>query len=50
MAAVTAINASRLALLDGSHRVPLDRAIAAMKATGRDMRSKYKETARGGWP
>ncbi len=49
MAAVTAINASRLALLsDGSHRVPLDRAIAAMKATGRDMRSKYKETARGG--
>ena len=48
MAAVTAINASRLALLsDGSHRVPLDRAIAAMKATGRDMRSKYKETARG---
>ena len=49
MAAVTAINASRLALLsDGSHRVPLDQAIAAMKATGRDMRSKYKETARGG--
>ena len=48
-AAVTAINASGLALRsDGSHRVQRDRAIAAMKATGRDMRSKYKETARGG--
>jgi len=49
MAAVTAINAARLALHgDGSHKVSLDEAIQTMKETGQDMRSKYKETARGG--
>jgi L-serine dehydratase len=49
MAAVKAINASRLALRsDGQHRVSLDRVIATMRATGRDMLSKYKETSRGG--
>jgi L-serine dehydratase len=49
MAAVKAINASRLALRsDGTHRVSLDRVIATMRATGRDMLSKYKETSRGG--
>jgi L-serine dehydratase len=49
MAAVKAINASRLALRsDGRHRVSLDRVIATMRATGRDMLSKYKETSRGG--
>jgi L-serine dehydratase len=49
MAAVKAINAARLALRsDGQHRVSLDRVIATMRQTGRDMLSKYKETSRGG--
>ncbi len=49
MGAVKAINAASLALSgDGSHRVSLDDAIATMRQTGLDMRSEYKETARGG--
>lgn len=49
MGAVKAINASRLALKSvGTHYVSLDKVIATMKATGADMLSKYKETARGG--
>jgi L-serine dehydratase len=49
MGAVKAINASRIALAgDGLHRVSLDRVIAVMRATGADMSTKYKETARGG--
>lgn len=49
MAAVKAINASRLALKgDGNHFVSLDKVIKTMRETGRDMKSKYKETARGG--
>src|SRR6476659_6676179 len=49
VAAVTAINAARMALRgDGSHFVSLDKAIATMRATGRDMLDKYKETSRGG--
>jgi len=49
MAAVKAINASRLALRsDGTHRVSLDRVIRTMRETGRDMLTKYKETSRGG--
>jgi L-serine dehydratase len=49
MGAVKAINASRIALSgDGLHRVSLDRVIAVMRATGADMSTKYKETARGG--
>jgi L-serine dehydratase len=49
MAAVKAINASRLALRsDGKHRVSLDRVIRTMRETGRDMLTKYKETSRGG--
>ena len=49
MAAVKAINASRLALKgNGQHVVSLDKAIKTMKETGRDMMSKYKETAMGG--
>ncbi len=49
VASVTAINAARLALHgDGSHFVSLDKAIATMRATGRDMLDKYKETSRGG--
>jgi len=47
--AVKAINAARMAQRgDGQHFVSLDNAIATMKATGDDMKSKYKETARGG--
>jgi L-serine dehydratase len=44
-----AINAARMALRgDGAHRVSLDEVIATMRATGRDMSSKYKETSTGG--
>lgn len=49
MAAVKAVNASRMALCgDGSHFISLDKVIKTMRDTGKDMRSKYKETARGG--
>ncbi|WP_298769399.1 L-serine ammonia-lyase [uncultured Shewanella sp.] len=49
MGAVKAINASRMALRgDGNHKVTLDKVIKTMMDTGRDMRSKYKETAKGG--
>lgn len=44
-----AINAVRLAMAgDGTHFVSLDKAIKTMRETGRDMKDKYKETARGG--
>ncbi len=47
--AVKAITAARLAVNgDGSHKVSLDKAIKTMRDTGRDMKTKYKETARGG--
>lgn len=49
MGAVKAINAARIALSgDGTHKVSLDKVIATMRATGADMSTKYKETARGG--
>src|SRR5689334_788413 len=49
VASVTAINAARMALRgDGRHFVSLDKAITTMRATGRDMLDKYKETSRGG--
>jgi L-serine dehydratase len=49
VASVTAINAARIALRgDGRHFVSLDKAIDTMRATGRDMHDKYKETSRGG--
>jgi L-serine dehydratase len=49
MGAVKAINAARLALRgDGTHHVPLDKVIATMRQTGRDMSAKYKETSLGG--
>jgi L-serine dehydratase len=49
MAAVKAVNASRMALRgDGTHFVSLDKVIKTMRQTGRDMKDKYKETARGG--
>jgi L-serine dehydratase len=49
LGAVKAVAAARLALLErGAHVVPLDNVIAAMKRTGADMSSKYKETSLGG--
>ncbi len=49
MGAVKAINASRMALRgDGRHFVSLDKVIKTMRETGADMKTKYKETARGG--
>lgn len=49
MGAVKAINAARMALRgDGEHHVSLDKVIKTMRETGADMKSKYKETARGG--
>ena len=49
IAAVQAINAARMALRgDGSHYVSLDKVIKTMRDTGADMKTKYKETARGG--
>jgi len=47
--AIKAINAASLALKgDGMHIVSLDKVIATMRETGRDMQSKYKETSLGG--
>lgn len=49
IAAVKAINAARLALRgDGTHYVSLDKVIKTMRETGADMKTKYKETSRGG--
>jgi L-serine dehydratase len=49
IASVKAITAARMAVRgDGSHYVPLDKAIKTMRETGADMKDKYKETARGG--
>ncbi len=49
VASVKAITAARMALHgDGSHVVSLDKVIKTMRDTGRDMKVKYKETARGG--
>ena len=49
MGAIKAINAAYLALRgDGQHIVSLDAVIETMRQTGRDMRSKYKETSLGG--
>lgn len=49
MGSVKAINASRLALRGtGTQKVSLDKVIKTMWDTGNDMKSKYKETSRGG--
>lgn len=49
MGSVKAINAARIALRgDGKHFVSLDKVIKTMRDTGADMKTKYKETARGG--
>ena len=49
VASIKAITAARIALRgDGQQIVSLDKAIKTMRDTGRDMKVKYKETARGG--
>jgi L-serine dehydratase len=49
MGAIKAINASRLAIRgSGEQKVSLDKVIKTMLDTGNDMKTKYKETARGG--
>ena len=49
IASVKAINAARMALRgDGTHKVSLDQVIKTMWETGADMRTRYKETSRGG--
>lgn len=49
MGSIKAVNAARLALLgDGTHFVTLDKVIATMKQTGKDMMTIYKETSIGG--
>ena len=49
IASVKAINAARMALWgDGTHFVSLDKVIKTMRETGADMKTKYKETSRGG--
>lgn len=49
MGSVKAINASRLALRGtGTQKVSLDKVIKTMWDTGNDMKTKYKETSRGG--
>jgi L-serine dehydratase len=47
--AVKAVNATALALSENhSNKVSLDRIIRVMKKTGEDMKTKYKETSKGG--
>ena len=49
IASVKAVTAARTAMRgDGSHVVSLDKVVKTMRETGRDMKVKYKETARGG--
>lgn len=49
MGASKAVNAARMALRgNGAHAVSLDSVIKTMKQTGADMKTKYKETSRGG--
>ncbi|MDR9390205.1 MAG: L-serine ammonia-lyase [Wenzhouxiangella sp.] len=49
MGSVKAVNAMRMAMSgDGKYHVSLDKVIKTMRDTGRDMKSQYKETSRGG--
>src|SRR3954465_1839116 len=49
IASMKAITAARMALRgDGQPPVSLDKAIRTMRITGADMKTKYKETSRGG--
>lgn len=48
-AAARALDHTAFALLsDGRHRISFDEVVEVMKMTGRDLSSRYKETARGG--
>jgi L-serine dehydratase len=49
MGAMKALNAARMALeATAKHYVSLDKVIKTMRETGADMKTKYKETSRGG--
>jgi L-serine dehydratase len=49
IASVKAFSAALYALQsDGSHLVSFDAVLRAMKNTGKDLQSKYRETAKGG--
>lgn len=48
MGAIKAINAARLSLTRDEQKISLDEVIKTMFETGKDMSSKYKETALGG--
>lgn len=49
LGAIKAVSAASLALRgDGTHFMPLDNCIEAMRQTGIDMSTKYKETSQGG--
>lgn len=49
LGAIKAVAAASLALRgDGTHFMPLDNCIEAMRQTGKDMNEKYKETSIGG--
>ena len=49
MASMRAVDCAEYALLsDGRHRVSFDQAVEAMKRTGHDLKSLYRETAGGG--
>ncbi|MEO0731126.1 MAG: L-serine ammonia-lyase, iron-sulfur-dependent, subunit alpha, partial [Pseudomonadota bacterium] len=49
LGAIKAVAAASLSLRgDGTHVMPLDNCIEAMRQTGRDMSDKYKETSLGG--
>lgn len=49
LGAIKAVSAASLALRgDGTHYMPLDNCIEAMRQTGIDMNTKYKETSMGG--
>ncbi len=49
MGTVQAVNTAHLSLMEeGVHHVSLDKVIATMLQTGKDMQVKYKETSQGG--
>jgi len=49
LGAIKAVSAASLALRgDGTHFMPLDNCVEAMRQTGLDMNENYKETSRGG--
>lgn len=49
LGAIKAVSAASLALRgDGSHYMPLDNCVEAMRQTGVEMNDKYKETSQGG--